>query len=273
MRTAAVALVASLGFVATAGKAAAADLPVVRKAAPAVAPASSWTGFYVGGHAGYGWGHSDVPIQVIDPLGLATNAIADGAFPLRYSFDRSGYVAGGQIGYNYQIGRFLWGVEADISASGIDGEQQILTPRCPNFCGSPNLSNTSQDMDWFGTARVRFGGVVNNWLFYGTAGVAFGEVKYSYWQNNAVFGLGGLLNTFGADTKTHVGWTAGAGLEYGFGRWSVKAEYLYFDLGDHSFLVPHNTAPTLIQYSPKFENRGSIVRAGLNYRFTGTALP
>ena len=233
----------------------------------------NWTGFFAGVHAGYGWSSSNVSVGVADPLNLATAAVLDGAFALRYSLKRDGYVAGGQVGYNHQIDRWLLGVEADIAASGIQGNQMVFTPRCPNLCGSPNLSGITQGMDWFGTVRGRLGAVANNWLFYGTAGVAFGDVKYTYWQNNAIFGLGGTINTFGADSKTRAGWTAGGGIEYGFGRWSAKVEYLYFDLGEHPVIVPLNTAPTLIQFIPKFQNNGSIVRAGLNYRFAGAPLP
>jgi outer membrane immunogenic protein len=267
------AFAATVAVISAAGQVLAADLPMARKAPPALVAVYNWTGLYAGVHVGYGWSNNNVSVGVADPLSLATAAVLDGAFALRYLPKRDGYVAGAQLGYNHQIDRLLLGVEADIAASGITGDQTILTPRCPNFCGSPNLSSVSQDMEWFGTVRGRVGAVVDNWLFYGTAGVAFGGVKYSYWQNNALFGLGGTINTLGSDSKTHVGWTGGGGIEYGFGRWSAKVEYLYFDLGDHSLVVPLNTVPTLIQFVPKYENSRSMVRAGLNYRFTGTPLP
>lgn len=273
MRTAVVALVASFVFVIFSEKVPAADLPIVRKAPPVIIALHGWTGFYAGIHAGYAWTDGEVPVQVADPLNLATAPVLDGAFALRYSLDRRGYVAGGQAGYNHQIDRLLLGVEADLAVSDLKGDQIILTPRCPNVCGSPNLSGITQKMDWYGTVRGRIGAVAHNWLFYGTAGVAFGDVKYSYWQNNAIFGLGGRIASFASDSNTHVGWTAGGGIEYGFGRWSAKVEYLYFDLGEHNLTMPLNTAPTFIQFIPKFENTSSIVRAGLNYRFTGLPQP
>ena len=78
---------------------------------------------------------------------------------------------------------------------------------------------------------------------------------------------GGALNSAGSDSKVEVGWTAGAGIEYGIGKWSAKLEYLYYDLGEHSFSVQHNLAPPGVLFVPEFQNRGSILRAGLNHRF------
>ena len=103
----------------------------------------------------------------------------------------------------------------------------------------------------------------DNWLFFGTGGLAYGSMKYSYRQTNAPLGA---INILGSDSNVEVGWTLGAGIEYGFGPWSVKGEYLYYDLGDNTFSVPHNLAPTAL-FNPNFENRGSIVRAAFNYRF------
>ena len=229
--------------------------------APAVVAAYSWAGFYGGVHAGYGWGDGDTTIGLTDAAGILQGAAARGIFPLRYSYDRDGYVAGGQIGYNFQADRWVWGVEADISATGIDGSSTVTT----NVVGFafPNTSTVSQEMNWFGTVRGRLGYAVNNWLFFGAAGFAYGNVEYSYRQTNLP--LGGI-NIFGANSNVETGWTLGGGVEYGFGPWSVKGEYLYYDLGDTTFAVPHNLAPTAL-FNPSFENRGSIVRAGANYRF------
>ena len=234
---------------------------MARKAPVAIVAAYNWTGFYAGVHAGYGWGSGDTSIGLTDVAGVLQAAAALGIFPLGYSYDRDGYVAGGQIGYNFQSGRLVWGVEADISATGIDGSATVTT----NVIGFafPNTSSVSQNMNWFGTVRGRFGVTVNNWLFFGTGGLAYGNVKYTYRQTNAP--LGGI-NIFGTDSNVEIGWTVGGGIEYGFGPWSVKGEYLYYDLGDTTFSVPQNLVPTAL-FNPNFENRGSIVRAGVNYRF------
>jgi outer membrane immunogenic protein len=264
MRIVIAALVFAFGFASFGNRAAAADLPMVRKAPVAAPVAYNWTGFYAGGHAGYSWADSDVAIGITDPGGVAQAIAAAGGFPIAYSISRDGYVAGGQIGYNHQFGNFVVGVEADISATGISGQQVIALPQCP-ICGFPNISGVSQSMDWFGTVRVRLGGAINNWLIYGTGGLAYGEVKYNYFQTNTPFG--GTLNTVGSNSDVEIGWTIGAGVEYGFQRWSVKGEYLYFDLGNSSYVVPHNLVPAIVQFTPQFENKGSIARVGFNYRF------
>jgi outer membrane immunogenic protein len=94
---------------ANSNQSAAADLPIVRNVPPVIVAQYNWTGFYAGGHAGYGWSSSNVSVGVADPLNLATAAVLDGAFALRYSLKRDGYVAGGQIGYNHQFERWLLG--------------------------------------------------------------------------------------------------------------------------------------------------------------------
>jgi len=270
---------ALLSFVATIGlllsipfqHAFAADIPApVYKASPAAVVAYSWSGFYGGIHGGYGWGTDHVAIGINDPSGVTQFVAANGGFPLSYSFDRNGYVAGGQIGYNHQMSQWLFGIEADISATGMKGSSTIFTPTCP-VCGGPNTSTVTQDMDWFGTVRGRLGWVAGQWLIYGTGGLAYGHVKYSYLQTNAPFG--GPLTMQAASSNTETGWTAGGGVEYGFGAWSLKAEYLYFDLGNRTLNAPNPLAPPALGVAllPTFHNTGSIVRAGLNYRFS--ALP
>jgi outer membrane immunogenic protein len=251
------------------GRILAADVPApVYKAAPAAVTAHSWSGFYAGIHGGYGWADGRTDIGINDPSGVTQLVAADGGFPLSYSFDRNGYIAGGQIGFNQQISQWLWGVEADISATGMKGSSTVFTPQCPNFCGGPSTSTVTQDMDWFGTVRGRLGWVSGQWLFYGTGGLAYGHVKYSYLETNAPFG--GPLTIAASGTNIEVGWTAGGGIEYGFGQWSFRAEYLYFDLGKRTFTAPNPLAPPALGVAllPTFHNTGSIARAALNYRFT-----
>jgi outer membrane immunogenic protein len=269
MRTTLVAFAAvSALIIGSAHQARAADIPapVYKAAPPAVAVGYNWTGFYAGIHGGYGWSDGRTSVGIVDPSGVSQTAAAAGAFPLSYSFDRNGYVAGGQLGFNQQVNQWLWGLETDIAATGIKGSQTVTLPRCP-ICGGPNLSTVSQEMDWFGTARARLGVVTGQWLIYGTGGLAYGQVKYNYLQTNVPFG--GPLTMAGSASKVELGWTAGGGVEYGVGRWSGKVEYLYYDLGDHSFGVPNPLAPPAlgVQVVPNFRNTGSIVRAGLNYRF------
>lgn len=168
------------------GSAAAADLP--RGPAPYYPPPASiynWTGPYAGLNLGYEWGK--VTNSNIEPSGVA---------------------GGGQIGYNWQSGQFVFGGETDIQISGAD---DTFAPY--------KFSNP-----WFGTLRGRAGFAINNVMLYATAGLAYGELKGEF------FGLG--------EDKTLVGWTAGAGIEYGFTQnWSAKLEYLYMDLGSRAYSI------------------------------------
>src|SRR3954469_2386095 len=126
----------------------------VYKAAPVIVPSFNWSGFYAGVHVGYAWGSGNTDIGIIDPAGVAQAAAAAGVFPVNYSFSRDGVIGGGQIGFNRQIGSWVWGVEADFSGTGLNGSKTVLVPPVGAF---PNLSNVSQDMDWFGTVRLRAG--------------------------------------------------------------------------------------------------------------------
>ena len=96
-------------------------------------------------------------------------------------------------------------------------------------------------MDWFGTLRLRGGYAAGNWLFYGTGGLAYGHVKYSYSNTNMPFG--GAVIVAVSDSNIETGWTAGGGVEYGWNNWSAKSG---------------------VGLSPNFQNRGSILRVGLN---------
>ncbi len=140
----------------------------------------------------------------------------------------SGFVGGVQGGYNWQNGPWVYGLEADIQASGADDRFAAW-----------KFSNP-----WFGTVRGRAGYAVNNVLFYGTAGLAFGELR------GQTFGV--------TESHTNAGWTAGVGAEFGFAQnWTAKIEYLYVDLSDSRFAI------TGMPNGYRF----GLVRLGVNYRF------
>lgn len=150
-----------------------------------------------------------------------------------------GALAGGTIGYNLQTGTWVWGLEGDYDWSGMKGDEA---------CGAGTCETKN---DWFATARARLGYAGwNNWLPYLTGGAAFGNVKAT---NSAT----------GSVNKTQVGWTVGAGLEYAFlGNWSVKAEYLYADLGKTDC-----TECNVAGVEDDVTFKANIVRAGINFRF------
>jgi len=167
--------------------------------------AFSWAGPYLGGNLGYEWG--SVSNNVTKPSGL---------------------VGGIQGGYNFQNGPWVFGIEGDLE---LTGANDTFAPW--------KFSNP-----WFGTVRGRAGYAFNNILFYGTAGLAFGELR------GETFGL--------AQSHTSAGWALGVGTEFGLApNWSAKLEYLYVDLSANNFAI------TGVSNGYSF----GVIRAGVDYHF------
>lgn len=213
----------------------AADLParVPAKAPPMLSPTpvAKWTGLYAGLHAGYGWGTTE--------WSQPATGITTGDMRVK------GAVAGGQIGYNFQIQNVVAGIETDVAWSGIKGTNAGVF--CAAACETKNT--------WLGTTRARIGvpmGTTDSWLPYITGGLAYGEISVSDTSAGATI----------TRRKTQVGWTAGAGVEYMLASaWSVRLEYLYVDLGKFTTIGDGTAPPFDVKY------RNSIVRAGANFHF------
>lgn len=225
-------LSACAGLMAAAAMAApsfAADLPRPAYKAPVyVAPAFSWTGFYLGINGGYAWGHSD---WNNGPMG-------------NISMNVKGAMVGGTLGYNLQTGNWVWGLEGDIDASWADGSSIAGAPG--TACGGAGCETKNT---WFATGRGRIGFAFDRFLPFLTGGAAGGNIK-------ATPAAGGSVN------KTKLGWTVGAGVEWAFsGAWSAKAEYLYADLGHITCDASVCGVDTTVSY------KTSIARLGVNYRF------
>jgi outer membrane immunogenic protein len=244
----------------------AADM-AVKAATPA--PAWSWSGFYAGVNAGYGSGTADTSV--------ATNAIEANVIgppfapiPLPGALHPNGFIGGGQIGYNYQLGNIVAGLETDLSYAG--WTKTDAATAAPSIAGT--LTTTIQNkLDWFGTFRARLGVLpTENLLVYATGGVAYGGVQTTTTASNLPgFSCNGPFGSLycgaGSTSGTSIGWTAGGGLEYAFARqWTVKAEYLYLDLGSRSvtFSDLDNPGGTLTA-NTGFKTQ--IVRGELNSRF------
>ena len=227
-----------------AGTAAAADLPS-RKQPPVVEyvapPVFTWTGFYIGLNAGAAIGNSRYDWQ---PFGASSG--------------QSGvaFAGGGQVGYNWQTGPLVLGLETDINYRGASN----------NSNGGFFNNNLNTGAGYFGTVRGRVGYAIDRLLIYGTGGLAYGNVKFP----GSAFGAGPAgalaLTRFDSNSGAKLGWTAGAGAEYALTRnWSVKAEYLYVDLGRTSANYVDLVTGTPVSLQAR--NRDHIVRAGVNYRF------
>lgn len=222
----------------------AADMPV--KAPPAPPPAvCTWCGFYIGGNVGGSWGHGG---STFDAPGFPA-FFSDTTHP-------DGVIGGGQLGYNWQTGNVVFGIETDIQGS---GQRDSRTLAAVATAAGPISLSEADKLPWFGTTRGRLGFALGdgNWLLYGTGGVAYGDVNSSLTLTTPV----GIATV--ANSTTRVGWTAGGGVEYMFSpRWSFKAEYLFMDLGTETFALPF-----AVNQHIRFED--NIARVGINYHFGG----
>jgi outer membrane immunogenic protein len=244
----------------------AADMPL--KAPPIVAaPAFSWTGCYVGAHAGYGWGRNT------NDFG---NAIASGAtenegFPAEFgpfNHNTSGGVAGGQAGCNYQPSpNWLIGVEGELFWSGIKGSSTA-----PEDGVDPGAFSRFQSSNrWDGDFALRAGFVSGVELFYGKVGVAVGSFKYTETHDDFPTTHSCFLIAPGSGicsatvNNTRAGLLLGAGWEHAFigTHWSFKVEYDYINYG--STTIPYPSAAAAIQnFSVK--DTKQIVKVGVNFR-------
>lgn len=222
--------------------------------------AYDWSGLYIGVHGGIGGGtfkhafdHTASPLDEIGDYRLTEDITAFGAF------------GGVQVGYNHQLGpNWVAGVEADLSASGIKAKDS----RSYNWIDLGEFGNRDVEtkIAWFGTLRGRLGYAMDNFLIYGTGGAAYGSIKTSavdndYWDDGA---SGNSRSHSFSNTK--LGWTAGAGFEYGLTEnITLKTEYLYVDLGsietsgDNDF---HSS-----DGRTSVDTAFHTFKTGLNYRF------
>lgn len=241
----------------------AADLPS-RKAAPAypALTAFSWTGLYAGLHVGYGFG-GEQNVSTVGQLGPNIANIATGARPGSVDLDRNGFIGGAQIGYNWQIGSIVYGLETDISYTDLKDIRAIVTPQINTGLAQSNLLNT--ELKYLGTARARLGYAFDRTLVYATGGLAYGEVENSF----DMLAPTGIRQFAGTKSDTKFGYTVGAGIEYAITNTiSFKAEYLYYDLGKTKINVAAIPGTGVAGgYTATFRGDGHIVRTGVNYKF------
>jgi outer membrane immunogenic protein len=246
--------------------ASAADLGRMPMKAPPIAPPPvwSWTGFYIGAHAGYGFGGDDS----VETTGQAAPNIANvlgGARPGNVDLERDGFVGGGQIGYNWQFApNWLLGIEADISYTDF---RETTNVRTLPLAGAGTLLNTfSTRLDYLGTVRGRLGYVFDRTLIYATGGLAYGDVRNSV----DFFGPANQLQFTGTNSSIQTGYAVGGGIEHAFQpNWTIKGEYIYYDLGRETVnvaVIPGSGGGGT-GYNSTFRNDGHIGRIGLNYKF------
>ena len=243
----------------------AADIPMKAPVvAPVIAPVFNWTGFYIGGNVGYHWDR-DRATTATDPVGwsvagaAAIDAVTGGTLSPR------GIMGGGQIGYNWQVGNsFLWGLEADANALAGTASRSVTGFAVIN---PADVFTTSAQTNFLATFRGRLGVTFDRVLLYGTGGLAVANTKLT----DSFGSFGNLSVASVSATSTRTGWTAGGGIEWAFAdNWSMKAEYLYVDLGTISTLIPSCALCAVgsdITVNHKYTE--NIARIGFNYRFGG----
>jgi outer membrane immunogenic protein len=268
--------------VAGAVSAQAADLPT-RKEAPApvfVPPPFTWTGFYVGANVGGVWSNGGNASTTVFANGFPIGTISGvpatlaNVFPgSNFGGGQSGVIGGGQAGYNWQWGSWVFGAETDFDGTSLSRSRSVIGPTFvePIF-GAPDFftANGSVKLDWLGSTRGRVGFAWDRLLIYGTGGVAYGGASSRLDVFDAVDGFS--FSTSGG-SSTRVGWTAGGGVEYAFtNNWIIGAEYLYYNLGSrHLNFVPNVAASDFLGAAvfsqTKIDFTGSVARARVSYKF------
>jgi outer membrane immunogenic protein len=231
-------LLASACAVALSGSVLAADLPL--QAPPPSAPVFSWTGVYIGGQIGYGWGEDSGNVSLQGPLG----ALAFPATSTSTSTQTQGVIGGGHIGYNWQINQFVLGLEGQVDGTSLSKSTEPVPSLVYNVTTAAPLQ---------GSFLGRIGYVFDRTLVYATGGGVYTWIRNDY----AIRGLGASFST------SRTGWTVGGGIDYAVdNNWSIRVEYRYTNLGysnDGTIVFPD-----VFQSHHWTENQ---VQVGFNYKF------
>jgi outer membrane immunogenic protein len=221
-------------LVMTSSAAFAADLPVRRAPLPPV-PVYNWNGFYIGGNLGGAW---------------ASGTLSD-SFGASFTGNHSGFIGGGQIGYNWQVApQFVLGIEGMFDGTSISKASNTVATNIGVLQGSASTN-------WISTVAARFGYATNNVLFYGKAGGGWVENSATVTNLNNGFSI--------SNSNTNSGWLLGAGVEYGLTpNWTVKLEYDHLGLSNWSRtgLIAPATSDTLT-----LSRQINMFTVGMNYKF------
>lgn len=269
----------------------AADLPVKARPVAPVAVPFSWTGFYIGGHVGAKRGRADYDVSARDVLfpgfvtvggipSLAPIVIVPSRFSTipAASGTNTGFVGGGQVGYNWQVSNFVLGVEADANWNRVRPSATAI-PIDP-FSFQTLTGTATAQIDWTVSLRGRVGVAFDRLLVYATGGgvVAGGKDSSSFTLANPITGITFPTpfagTTFANSNFTRLGWTVGGGLEYAFDRnWSIAGEYRYSDFGRRTVTLA-NTDPAaatdglgILAQRVDMRLRTDEATLRLNYRF------
>ena len=261
MKTTFTAAAAAALLIAGTAASSAADMAV--KARPYAAPVEvwSWTGFYIGGHVGAGWGTTESTLTGFnDPANPPPIAFS---FPFSQN-SRSGFLGGAQAGYNWQSGWAVFGVQADIAGTDIKGTTPCVV-----------ILSCSTRSDWLATVSGRLGAVVaDRGMIYVKGGAAWMDSRHSVNLPNFGAAGGGVIvgQELTSRNSTAWGWMLGMGTEWMITRnWSAFIEYDYieFDKKNEAFNINivQFGAPNNVVVNADLKNKLSIAKVGVNYKF------
>ena len=290
---------AALALALVGGTAFSADLParMVLPAPPAlpIAETFAWQGFYAGLNAGGAWNSNatanllSTPVFVAPGVGEEPWAASSSMASARtLATQGAGFIGGGQIGYNWQVNEsFVLGMEADIQGiadSANSGTNTSLLPTPTAGLNFLTVSSASKGLDYLGTVRGRVGYLLTPTLLaFASGGFAYGGVtaKTGFFQtvpNDQPPSYQFLAANNSSFSNTRAGWTVGGGAEWLFcPNWSVKLEYLYYDLGNANYPVgittDRNFGDILLVSNTRASTRfdGHVARLGVNYHFDWAA--
>jgi outer membrane immunogenic protein len=250
---------------------------IVFPSPPPTPPGWSFTGCYIGANGGVGWADSKFSwTNITENSTTAFNTGAATVLPeaADASLDRAGFLAGGQVGCNYQPGWLVVGVEGDFDYMGSNVGRTAVS--LGNTNGGPSTivpGNISESFstDWLSTVRGRVGVASGAWFYYASAGLAIAKASFSD-QLCFPSAMTPTCNTASA-SGTHEGWVVGGGIEWKLApAWSTKLEYLYASFGNTSYNSIATTsagttpfADATITHVHSFDE--SIIRVGVNYQF------
>jgi outer membrane immunogenic protein len=255
------------------GAAQAADMPV--KARPAPAPVMyNWSGFYIGAHIGGAW----ADLNGHDRFNGERCFEFDGLV----CFDDNGFgrnngrfIGGGQIGFNSQVGQWVWGIEGQISGVASNDDDDACGFFVLESGARDHLFRCRNRSGWIATIAARLGvtfGQTGNWLLYIKGGGAFADARFDVrLRDDCALAICDNDFAFNNNDRTRSGWMIGAGLEYGaWGNWSWKLEYNFMDFGSrtiHFDNVVLNCIDCGLRRDLDFDLQVHVVKFGLNYRF------
>lgn len=218
---------------------------------------SFWSGPYIGAHVGYGRGDNSWR-DFTDPVNQTSFPGPDA------SYEIGGLLAGGQVGYNWQRGRHVFGVEADVNWSDIDGAGADIVPPFTAAPGCLQQTACTSEIEAFGTFTGRLGYTIDNALVYAKGGAAWARETHETGYKDANF----PADQYWADpSQTRWGWSVGAGIELAFAEhWSLRAEYNYIDLGSDRIQFTYSPDQTFAA-NAESELELHTFNIGLNYHF------